>query len=405
MTKGKTVLIIGKVWPEPNSSAAGARMMQLIGMLQEKGYSITFVSTAAHTDFEEDLTEQNIAFQIIKLNDVSFDTFVSELQPAFVIFDRYMTEEQFGWRVREQVPYALQVIDTEDLHFLRHARHEAVKKDLPIDLYNEVTKRELASILRADVSLIISEYEMDLLQAQFKIPAEKLIYLPLLFDVVKPSSVSFEERKGFVFIGNFYHEPNWDAVLQLKKHWPHIRSIIPHTKIHIYGAYPTQKVTDLHNEKEGFLIKGRAESAKEVIENARLLLAPIRFGAGLKGKLLEAMLYGTPSVTSSTGIEGIQNQGWNGLVCNNFSLLGEDLKQLYEDKATWQSAQEVGYKTMMEKFYKSLHENEWIKKLEELHVNLRTHRQQNFLGEILHHHSLQSTKYLAKWIEEKEMKK
>jgi len=175
MTKSKKVLIIGKVWPEPNSSAAGKRMMQLIEMLQIQDYTVTFVSTASHTDFEEDLAPKNVSCQLIKLNDSSFDTFVSELQPSIVIFDRYMTEEQFGWRVREHVPTAVQVIDTEDLHFLRNARQEAVKKNLPIDLYNNLTKRELASLLRADVSLIISEYEMDLMQNQLKIPADKLI--------------------------------------------------------------------------------------------------------------------------------------------------------------------------------------------------------------------------------------
>ena len=402
MSRSKTALIIGKVWPEPNSSAAGRRMMQLIEMLKAKAFEITFVSTAAHTDFEEDLTIQDVTFQMIKLNDNSFDTFVRELQPALVIFDRYMTEEQFGWRVREHMPSAVQVIDTEDLHFLRLARQESVKKDLPLDLYNDVTKRELASLLRADVSLIISEYEMNLLQTHFKIPAEKLIYLPLLFDEVMPSAVAFEERKDFVFIGNFYHEPNWDAVLQLKKHWTHIRSFLPNAKMNIYGAYPSQKVTDLHNEKEGFLIKGRAVSADEVIGNAKVLLAPIRFGAGLKGKLLEAMMSGTPSVTSSIGAEGILDSGWNGLICDDFSILGEELRQLFEDKATWEIAQKKGYKTISERFIKSSFENGWIEMLEELHINLLAHRKQNFLGEILHHHTVQSTKYLAKWIEEKE---
>ncbi len=404
MTKEKSVLIIGKVWPEPNSSAAGTRMMQLITMLQDHEYEITFVSTAAHSEFAEDLSTRNMSFQRIKLNDSSFDTYVNELQPSFVIFDRYMTEEQFGWRIRAQVPTAVQVIDTEDLHFLRFARQEAVKKELPINLFNDIAKRELASLLRADVSLIISEYEMELLQNQFQIPSEKLIYLPIVFDEVVPSEVAFEERKDFVFIGNFYHEPNWDAVLQLKKHWSHIKRIVPEVNMNIYGAYPTQKVTDLHNEKEGFLVKGRAEVAREVIENARVLLAPIRFGAGLKGKLLEAMIYGTPSITSSIGTEGIIDDNWNGLVCNDFSNLGDDLKHLYRDKTTWKAMQEVGYKTINDKFARPLFANFWIEKLEELFQNLNNHRQRNFIGEVLHHHSLQSTKYLAKWIEEKEKK-
>lgn len=401
MTNGKTVLIIGKLWPEPNSSAAGARMMQLIAMLQAQEYEITFVSSASRTGFEADLSFQNVSFQMIKLNDSSYDAFFRDLQPDIVIFDRYMSEEQFGWRIREQVPNAVQIIDTEDLHLLRTARQEAIKKNLPLELYSDIAKRELASLLRADVSLIISEFEMELLQHQFKIPSEKLIYLPLVFDDVQESIIPFEERKDFVFIGNFYHEPNWDAVLELKKHWSHIRSIVPDAKMNIYGAYPTQKVTGLHNEKEGFLVKGRADSAKDVIESARVMLAPIRFGAGLKGKLLEAMKYGTPSVTSAVGAEGIQDKVWNGLICDDFSNLGEELALLYTDKVKWQSSQETGYRIIQDKFRKSLFDKDWIEKIEDIRINLTKYRHQNFIGEILSHHTLQSTKYLSKWIEVK----
>ena len=242
---------------------------------------------------------------------------------------------------------------------------------------------------------------MSLLQTQFKIPADKLIYLPLVFDEVEPNAKSFEDRKDFVFIGNFYHEPNWDAVLQLKKHWLHIKSLVPDAKMNIYGAYPSQKVTDLHNEKEGFLVKGRAVSAKEVIENARILLAPLRFGAGLKGKLLESMNYGTPSVTSSIGAEGILTNNLNGLICDDFSTLGDELTKLYNDKTTWEAAQVKGYATIQGKFSKSLRTGSWIDKIDYIKDNLNSHRQQNFIGELFHHHSLQSTKYMAKWIEEK----
>jgi len=113
-----------------------------------------------------------------------------------------------------------------------------------------------------------------------------IYYLPFMLDNISQDDFikmpSFEERRHFVSIGNFLHEPNWDAVQHLKKDiWPLIRKQLPEAELHIYGAYPSQKVFELHNEKEGFIIKGRAQDANQVIGNARLLLAPIRFGAGL----------------------------------------------------------------------------------------------------------------------------
>ncbi len=107
--------------------------------------------------------------------------------------------------------------------------------------------------------------------------------------------------------GTFCIEPNWNCVQVLKTEiWPELRKRLPDAKLLIYGAYPSQKVLQLHNPKEHFYIKGRAEIAEEVLEKAKILLAPIRFGAGIKGKLLEAMVYGTPSVTTSIGAEAMR---------------------------------------------------------------------------------------------------
>src|SRR5690606_12663340 len=94
--------------------------------------------------------------------------------------DRFVSEEQFGWRVSQECPNAVQILDTEDLHFLRSAREKAFKKKEEINLYNETTIREIASILRCDLSLIISEFEMNLLLNEFHIAPELLYYLPFI---------------------------------------------------------------------------------------------------------------------------------------------------------------------------------------------------------------------------------
>ena len=370
----KKLLIIGSVWPEPNSSAAGGRMMQLISFFQNQGYAITFASPAQDSEFMVDLSEFGVTKKDIALNSSSFDAFAKELNPSIVLFDRFMVEEQFGWRVAENCPDALRILDTEDLHCLRLSRQKAfkTKRKFQIEdlLVEEVAKREIASILRCDLSLMISEHEMELLKAVFKIDNSLLYYLPLLLDSNAVPELgqllSYEERKDFVFIGNFYHEPNWNAVQYLKETiWPLIKKQLPEAVLNIYGAYPTQKVLQLHNAKEGFLIQGRAESAVEVVQKARVVLAPLRFGAGIKGKLLEAMQCGTPSVTTAIGAESMQGDlEWNGFVEDNPEIFADKAVQLYQDKKIWLKAQENGVAIINQRYLRDSFEEEFAKQID-----------------------------------------
>ena len=408
MNRTKKLLIIGKVWPEPISSAAGSRMMELIDLFQCGGYDITFATSASDSSFAADPDEFGVDRASIEMNSSTFNDFVKELQPDAVMFDRFMTEEQFGWRVAEECPDAVRILDTEDLHCLRAARQNAWKngKEFTPDMLldEEVARREIASIYRCDLSLIISEVEFERLQNQFKVPADLLYYLPfMLDDFPDKSTVSFEERSDFISIGNFLHEPNWNAVQWLKEEiWPLIRNQLPSTKLNIYGAYPTQKVHQLHNPKEGFLVHGRAESAEEVISHARVLLAPLRFGAGLKGKLADAMKFGTPSVTTSIGSEGISgSKEWPGAVMDDSEQFAIATVELYQNRDEWMKLQKRGFQLLKQKFDKAMFADDFLNRLNALHKNLKNHRQKNFTGSMLMHHVQQGNKYMSKWIEEK----
>ena len=188
------LLILGTVFPEPNSSAAGSRILQLTELFQQHNWEITFASAAAESEFAVDLSTIGVKQVSVKLNDSSFDDFVRELNPQLVLFDRFMTEEQFGWRVVENCPNAIRILDTEDLHCLRHARQEALKQNREFqstDLFNEIAKREIASIYRCDLSLIISEYEMEVLKTTFKVDESLLHYLPFMLE-----SISEEDQKA-----------------------------------------------------------------------------------------------------------------------------------------------------------------------------------------------------------------
>ncbi len=404
----KKLLIIGFVFPEPKSSAAGNRMMQLIDLFLQDNYQITFCSTAQNLEFSEDLAQLGIAVKAIELNASSFDDFVKELNPTVVLFDRFMVEEQFGWRVSQSCPNAIKILDTEDLHSLRNARQLAVKENRDFeldDLFSDVAKREIASILRCDISLMVSQFEMELLQNLFKISKELLFYMPIFADKLNNLPL-FNERKDFVFIGNFLHEPNWDCVQYLSKTiWKKIHKQLPEAKMLIYGAYPTQKVLELHKPKDNFYVMGRAIDAFEVVKNAKIVLAPLRFGAGIKGKLLEAMQCGSPSVTTTIGAEAMaENLDWNGFVKDDVTQFVQLAVLLYQDETLWNKCQQNGFEIIEKRYKKTLFENDFIAKINTLSNNLKQHRNKNFMGSILQHHTLLSTKYMSKWIEEKHRK-
>jgi glycosyltransferase involved in cell wall biosynthesis len=406
----QSVLIIGFVWPEPNSSAAGSRMMQLLSLFLEQGCEITFASAAADSPNMADIESLGIRRETIALNADSFDIFVTNLNPSVVIFDRFMTEEQFGWRVAKHCPDALKILDSEDLHCLRRLRQKALKKKTifnPRDLLSDDdAKREIASILRCDLTLVISEYEMKLLRETFKIEAKLLHYLPILIDSLEENLPGFEDRKDFVFIGNFFHEPNADAVKYLKEIlWPKIHQLIPDAALHIYGAYPFEAILQMHKPSAKFFVHGRAESADVVVKNSRIVLAPLRFGAGIKGKLLEAMQCGTPSITTSIGAEAMNgNLPWNGFVSDDADEMAQAATRLYHDKVLWMEAQENGFSIIKRRFLKNLFETHLVNHIASLQQNLKSHREDNFFGAMLQFHTMRSTEYLSRWISEKNKK-
>lgn len=404
----KQLLIIGYVWPEPQSSAAGTRMMELIELFKSHDYAITFASPAQLSDHMADLAALDVNAVNIELNNESFDSFVRELAPDIVMYDRFMMEEQFGWRIEEQCPNALTILDTEDLHSLRNARHQANKAGRELtdgDLSSDIAKREIAAILRCDLSLIISTYEIALLRDHYRVDTALLHHIPFMLEPEKLNAprLGFDERHDFMSIGNFRHAPNWDAVLYLKQEiWPLIRKQLPKATLNIYGAYPPPKATQLHNEKQGFLIKGWCEDAHAEMAKSRVLLAPLRFGAGIKGKLADAMLNGLPSVTTTIGSEAMHdNLPWNGLIEQEPQAFADAAVKLYQEQAVWQQSVDNG-DDIIRKLYdkKSLGET-LMTKVNQTIANLDKHRLNNFAGSMLKHHHHKSTKYMAQWIEAK----
>lgn len=398
----KILAIIAPHFPEPNSTAAGSRMMQLIRMFQEMDFKIHFCSTAPISNEMMSADLMNLEITHIPVNDAAFDTWIQELEPVCVLFDRFYVEEQFHWRVKKLVPEARTILDTEDLHFLRKARQRTILSGQSIenlDFDHPDTYREIASIKRCDLSLIISTFEMNLLRDTFSIKPETIFYLPLLHENQREISWhQFEDTSDFVHIGNFKHAPNEDAVWQLKKYiWPQIRVQLPKAKLHIYGSYASQKHLQWHQPKDGFLVHGHAESAEQAFVGKRVLLAPLRFGAGLKGKIFDAMHYGVPVCTTQIGAEGIADQEtFCGLTSNSDEKFISNAVKLYISNKLWEQSQEKGVRLIEIDFDYSAFAKAYSLRIQNL---LSAPRQaKTFEENMLDFHGLEHLKFKGKWI-------
>jgi glycosyltransferase involved in cell wall biosynthesis len=404
------VLWIALVWPETTSSAAGVRTTQLLQALKNNGFEVEVSSPCRLNEHEEKLRDLGFKTASFKPNDSSFDEYIKNLNPEIVFFDRFMAEEQFGWRVREQAPEALRVLDTIDLHSLRRARQKELKaygSKLPLELsaknmLSDDTVRELSSIYRSDLSFIISDYELSLLTDYYNVPAN-LLELNRFSYAARGDLKGFEERKNFVAIGNFNHEPNADSYRLLQKTiWPEIRKRLPEAELHIYGAYPSEEIKNLNNPKSGFLVKGWTEDSLETLSNYRVNLAPLRFGAGIKGKVSDGWTVGTPCIGTSIAKEGmIGNLDFGGSIADDWSEFSEKAVTLYGDEVLWIKAQEKGLKVIKQLYNPEENIKSVLDAIQIAITNKESKRLKNFVGSMLWHNQHRSTEYFSRWIEAK----
>jgi hypothetical protein len=394
------VLVIGKVWPEPCSSAAGTRTLGLIDSFLDACWSVTFAATAQPTEHSVDLVKRGVSIKKIQVNEDAFDEWARTLAPDFVVFDRYMTEEQFGWRIEKACPDALRILDTIDLHCLREAREQQLKHGGTLNLFNEVALREIAAIFRSDLSLIISEFEIECLQSVFQVPPAQLSYLPLMLDRPVASTPTHEDRKDFVMIGNYLHAPNWDAVRWCcAEIWPVIRRHLPDAGLHLYGSYEPEKARQLENTTNGIHFFGRADNSLKTLERYRVNLAPLRFGAGQKGKVADGFCSGTPTIATPIAAESMNGPiDWGCPLHADAGGFARTAVDVYAQPELWARVQQQGFRILEERFLA----NEWKPRLIERMESLNTDSRRNyFMGRMLRHHQHRSTEYMSRWIEAK----
>jgi glycosyltransferase involved in cell wall biosynthesis len=393
------------VWPEPVSSAAGVRTRELMRALREKGWKITAASPSAKGRFSEELGDSGIETVSVDPNlTESTEKSLSALSPALVVYDRFVMEEQFGWRARALFPNALHLVDTQDLHCLRRARERLSSAGEPWERILSPTThelgedllRELGSLYRCDAALVVSSAEHALL-CRLGFPGENLLHLAFpaeIDDKIPP----FGERSGFCFLGNFRHPPNLDCVrFTLKEIWPSIRSRLPQAELHLYGSYPPGEIS-AHKGRNGVFAHGPVELHRDHLRKHRALLSPLRFGAGIKGKVLESWGTGTPVLGTPLTFEGM---GTEGLVERDPETLAGAAVALHEEEMLWKKQSALGLAAVKENFNREGLAEIFLRFIDEKLASLDKGRAANLTGAMLRHHGANSTKYFSRWIEAK----
>ena len=223
------------------------------------------------------------------------------------VFDSMIAEEMYSFRARELLDgNSIFVTDTQDLRSVRNFRMEQLHgnepfciTDLP-NASNELLIRELSSIYRSDLSLIVSSDEMKYLKQVYGVPQEKLSMASFFYDPPSAENLTpFTARQHFVTIGNGIHPPNKDSIYYMRHHlWPKLKQQLADpsdVEYHIYGAY-LDNYHSLTSKDLKFTIKGRLSNLND-LSKYRVNMCMLRGGAGIKGKIADGWLRGLPAIS------------------------------------------------------------------------------------------------------------
>jgi glycosyltransferase involved in cell wall biosynthesis len=233
---------------------------------------------------------------------------------------------------------------------------------------------------------------------------------------VEEATRTYEDRCDFITVGGFKHPPNVDSIRLLKQRiWPRIRSYLPTARLHVYGAYPTNEILSMHNIDEGFVVHGHVDddTLNQALMEKRVCLAPLRFGAGIKGKIVDSWGCGLPVVTTPIGAEGMSTSDggqsrqndrddWGGYIASNEEDFVQASLRLYTSKELWSQSQRKGVELFNILFNKEHNLSVIDEAMGNAMMNLHERRRQDITGQLLWHQSNRSTEYFSKWIELKE---
>jgi glycosyltransferase involved in cell wall biosynthesis len=330
-------LVIDYTTPRPDRDAGSYAAVQEILLLQSLGFKVTFVAdNLAHLGGPTEFLQQ----MGVECAYAPFVLSMAELLEArggefdLVYLTRYTTAERHVDSIRRFAPNAKIVFNNADLHFLRELRMALAANDKEKLAHAiRVREDELAIMRKVDLVLSYNDVEHAVILSH-NLDSTRVARCPWVVEL-PAGSAAFDERRDIAFLGGFAHSPNSEAMEYfVREVMPLVRERLPGVRLRIYGSNVPENIRKL--AQVDIIIEGWVPDVSQVYSNCRVFVAPLRSGAGLKGKVIGALAFGVPCVLSPIAAEGtgIRN-GREAMIADTAAEWADHIARLYQDKAAW----------------------------------------------------------------------
>lgn len=333
----KKILVLESHMISPDKDAGSLRMFNLlqemVGMKLKVDFATMLLADAEpYRGMLQDIGVQVLYRPFVPSVEAHLRTHGGEYD--YILISRLDTARTLLHLARRHAPAARLIYDTVDLHYLRSERMAALyrRQDLMLQAEN-IKAHELQIIESADLTLVVSPVEKEILSAER--PDARVEVLPTILDTCD-NVANFDDRRHILFIGGFLHTPNIDAVdFFVADVFPLILREIPDMKFYIVGSHPPEEVRQL--QSPSVIVTGFVDDPGKYFGGIRLSVAPLRYGAGVKGKINMSMAYGVPVVATPLAVEGMHlTHEHDALVGDSASTLAQCVVRAYQDRDLWQ---------------------------------------------------------------------
>jgi GT2 family glycosyltransferase/glycosyltransferase involved in cell wall biosynthesis len=348
------ILVVNADVPPQNRDAGSLRLFRILELLVEDGHQVTLVGRAG---IRQELPTAELAalginvFPIDRARlrqlgarisgpDLDLTALLSAGRFDVALLSFYDVAEQYLPLIRSLSPLTRVVIDTVDVHHVRERRAAQLSGD-PMALASAERTRVREQAIYGAADALVAVSEVDGAALKDLAPRVPVLVLSLIHPPVQ-STPGFDGRDGLVFVGNFRHTPNVDAVLDFHHScWPIIEAVRPGTRLTVVGTNPPAAISALHASQVA--VTGWVPDVAPYLDSARVSIAPLRYGAGVKGKIGEALSRGLPVVTTSVGAEGMGlRTAEHVLVADGPTQFAAAVLRLHDDRELWEALRAAG---------------------------------------------------------------
>ncbi|HYG06547.1 MAG TPA: glycosyltransferase [Stenotrophomonas sp.] len=349
----RQVLILDEAVPQPDRDSGSLRQFNLIRLLLEAGAHVVFVPTARAHGGRHTRALQALGVEVWHAPQLQgLAAWLRTHGPRFdaVLLVRHHVASASLPLLRRHAAQARTIFDTVDLHFLRERRGAELAADTAgLRAAERTRERELSIMAQTDITVLVSAAEREVLRSEA--PDVRVELLSNLHEV-SASIPGWAARRDVVFVGGFGHPPNADAMQwYIGEVFPRIRQRLPALRFHCIGADVPEALRALAARQPGVEIHGHVPDLLPYMEGCRVAVAPLRFGAGVKGKVNLSMAHGQPVVATTCAVEGMHlRDGQDVLVADEAAAFADAVVRLYEDEALWMRLSANGLANVAEHF-------------------------------------------------------